>query len=402
MARSATATSSGIRRRIDAVAATCGPDGPDDLLADLSQRVREIVPFDAAFFGAADPLTGLATSPALVDGIAPEYCAPYWESEVRTDDYLHFADLARGPARVGSLAGATGGRPSRSGRHRAVMAPSGLDDELRVAFAGGGGTWGVAALYRQTGRPRFDEAELRLIAALVPVIAAGLRRRALESPADVAGMPAGPGMILFDESGSVLSMNDAAEEWLRLLRPDPFLSDRGPSGDAAGVGITTEVITVVQRARAAVEAEGAMAVHPELVTTSHRARQGGGEAARVRVRAVNGLWLVVHASCLAGPGAPHGQVAVVIEAAKGSEMAPIIAEAFALTPREQEITQAVARGEATGEIAGRLHLSPHTVRDHLKAIFEKTGVKSRGELVARLFSDHYLPHMTGGVHTDRA
>jgi DNA-binding NarL/FixJ family response regulator len=33
------------------------------------------------------------------------------------------------------------------------------------------------------------------------------------------------------------------------------------------------------------------------------------------------------------------------------------------------------------------------VRDHLKAIFGKVGVTSRGELVAKLFAEHYMPAM---------
>jgi DNA-binding CsgD family transcriptional regulator len=42
-------------------------------------------------------------------------------------------------------------------------------------------------------------------------------------------------------------------------------------------------------------------------------------------------------------------------------------------------------------IGAELHLSPHTVRDHLKAIFAKVDVASRGELSAKLFAEHYAP-----------
>jgi DNA-binding CsgD family transcriptional regulator len=38
-----------------------------------------------------------------------------------------------------------------------------------------------------------------------------------------------------------------------------------------------------------------------------------------------------------------------------------------------------------------LRISRHTVEDHMKAIFNKVGVGSRGELTARVFSEHYSP-----------
>ena len=75
----------------------------------------------------------------------------------------------------------------------------------------------------------------------------------------------------------------------------------------------------------------------------------------------------------------------------------MIADAYGLTERERAITALVAQGLSTDEIAGRLHLSPWTVQDHLKAIFEKVGVGTRGELVARVFFEHYAPRLTSAT-----
>jgi hypothetical protein len=40
------------------------------------------------------------------------------------------------------------------------------------------------------------------------------------------------------------------------------------------------------------------------------------------------------------------------------------------------------------------------VEDHLKAIFEKVGVRSRRELVGQLFAEHYQPHIAAGRNLD--
>ena len=77
-----------------------------------------------------------------------------------------------------------------------------------------------------------------------------------------------------------------------------------------------------------------------------------------------------------------------------AELAPLIADAYGFTERERLVTELVARGFPTREIAARLHLSAYTVQDHLKSIFEKSGTGSRGDLVARLFFDHYAPRLT--------
>ena len=54
----------------------------------------------------------------------------------------------------------------------------------------------------------------------------------------------------------------------------------------------------------------------------------------------------------------------------------------------------MAQGFSTNEVADRLRVSAYTVQDHLKAVFEKSGTGSRGELVARLFFDHDAPGLS--------
>jgi len=125
----------------------------------------------------------------------------------------------------------------------------------------------------------------------------------------------------------------------------------------------------------------------------------------VRLRASTGRWLSVHASALRNPRGGSGPIAVTIAAAKSAQIEPSIVEAYCLTAREQQITQAVAHGLSNQENAAELVLSAHTVRAHLKAVFGKVGVTSRGELVAKLFADHYGPalHAPGAAveHVDR-
>jgi DNA-binding CsgD family transcriptional regulator len=84
-------------------------------------------------------------------------------------------------------------------------------------------------------------------------------------------------------------------------------------------------------------------------------------------------------------------VAIVIQRAKPEAAVALELEARGLTQREREVAGLAVQGMSTVAIAERLFLSPWTVQDHLKAIFEKTGAHSRRELRALVFFEEYLP-----------
>ena len=109
---------------------------------------------------------------------------------------------------------------------------------------------------------------------------------------------------------------------------------------------------------------------------------------RARVRTRSGNWAVVHASDMVGFGdARH--IAVIVERAKAAEIAPLLLLAYGLTKREAEIAQFALQGKPNKVAARELRISEHTVEDHLKRVFTKAGVGTRGELSARIFSEHY-------------
>ncbi|HWF26402.1 MAG TPA: helix-turn-helix transcriptional regulator [Solirubrobacteraceae bacterium] len=102
-------------------------------------------------------------------------------------------------------------------------------------------------------------------------------------------------------------------------------------------------------------------------------------------------WLVLHGGVLGAPRS--GEVAVFIQRAHPTLVAPLLPKAYGLTSREQEVTQLILRGATTIQAAQRLTISPHTISDHLKSILDKTGARTRGELSAQLFFGEHLPRI---------
>ncbi|GIG65752.1 helix-turn-helix domain-containing protein [Phytomonospora endophytica] len=336
-------------------------DTPLDLFARAAHRLRRQVPFDSAVWRAVDPFTGLPTAPILGQDVTAEGCAAYWRIELGGDPVNAFAELARAASPAAGLRESTGGLPARSVLYRDFMRPRGIDDELRAVLRADGLPWGQISLFRHRGRAPFTIAETRAVAALSTPLARRLRAFAVPSTEPHDG--AGPGLLLFDADDRLVAVNDEARGHLGDMPP-------GPSVETAwGVRVPAWVHSTALRARWADEAG----------------------AARIRIRGRSGRWIVCHATCLRAPDGTPVQTAVVLEAAAPSEVATLVVQAYGLTARELEMTQCLARGLGTAEIAAALYISPHTVRDHVKAVFAKVGVSSRRELVARLYTEQYEP-----------
>ncbi len=334
--------------RLKAEIAVIGTRGlsREEYFAELAPRLRRVVGNDASCWHTLDPQTRLLTSDEprelVAAGIyAPDTVAAAGEvlvrSEYLSDDPNTFAELAGRRVPVGILAQATRGKPEQSARYRDLLEPSGIPHELRAAFVRRGRVWGAVHIARRESSGAFSQRDADVLAQLVPVIAEGIRGSLrFDAARRVAGVEA-PGLVVLDPGGEV-------ELPSAVIALAAFARDQGGAAEGGNV------VTVPGR---------------------------------------DGL-VTLHAS---KPDPAGERVAIVIESARGPRAATVRLEAHGATAREREVATLIARGLTNQEIATTLVLSPHTVGDHVKSLFEKLGVATRQELVARVFLDEYLPEV---------
>jgi len=334
-------------------------------------RLRNVIPIDAFWCATVDPATLLFTG-SLIEGIPEAVTPAFVANEFLHDDANKFARLAGGDPAVRSLHDATGGNLSTSARYREILAPLGWGDELRAALITGGACWGVMCLHREGGTRTYTAAEAAFLAHLTPHIAEGLRAALLLDNTDTIRETDGPGLLVLADDFSIMATTPTAERWLAEMGDWPRRAE-----------VPQAVRAVAARLWALERGEDT----PEALMP------------RVRIRTRAGEWVVLHASRLSGTG---GGTAVILERAQPLEVAPLILQAYALTEREARVAELVLRGMATGEIAFALTISVLTVQQHLKAVFDKTGVNSRRALVARIFAEQYKPRMAAGTRLNSA
>jgi len=350
-------TTDGMRAR-DALIGLCRA-GLDawTLRARALDRLQAAVPFECAWWATADPATLLFTGGFSKD-IPSQATSLFLANELLENDVNKFSDLAVDGSVATTLYAATQNDPERSSRYRTILHPFGMGDELRIALVEDGLCWGYMCLHRSRGAA-FDPQEVAFLRSLGPQLAGGLRNALLLAVAGSHSASESPGIVMLSEDLAVVSATSNAGEWLEEMADTP-------AGTAP--------------------AQAVRAVAARLLAQEHGEPWAGAETPRVRVRTRAGRWLTAHALRLSG-AAHSGEIAVVLELARPEEMAPLLLSAYALTERERTVAQCVLRGMSNKLIGRRLCVSPLTVQQHLKAVFEKIGVHSRGELMARVLAE---------------
>jgi len=350
------------QRGVDKVAALA--QQPTDLVSlwrECTEVIATAVPhYQTPCWYTVDPASLLITS-HYQHGL-PEFPPEWLASEYRDEEVNQIADIIRSESGLSTLHEATGGDPSTTVRWQRNMSLGGDQELVMRLRTRSGGVWGALSLYREPGQPHFDEPEKSFLQEIAPHLAEGARRALLVGEATDPEGPDSPGLLILTDRGEVESASPGVDRWMSEL----------PDGDWAAGRLPSAVLAVAGSAM-----------------RSSDGQTRPGQVAMARVLSRTGIWTVLHGASLVS-GASR-RVAVIVEPAHPARIFPLLMSVYGLTAREQDVTRLVLQGNSTTEIAQELTVSTHTVQQHLKSIFDKTGVRSRRDLVARVFFAHYEP-----------
>lgn len=345
------ASAAGFRARIERICSS-GDDARTLRLRVLDELGRT-VGFDHHAWVLTDPETTVGSAPlAAVPNLAhvPRLIRLRYLTALN-----RWTTLSGQP--VALLAEATDGDLARSLLWRELLGGYGVSDVASVVFADRYGCWAFLELWRTGGR-RFGPEDGALLGGVVPAVTTALRNaqaRTFAVPPPRAGARSGPLVLLLSPDLEVVRQTPGTEDPLRVLVPR---DDGGPPVPAGAYNVAAQLLAV----------EAGVDRHP----------------ATCRVHLADGLWLTLRAARLddARPRVER-DIAVTIEESTPAERVAIFGRASALTERERELLGLLAAGSDTREVAERMNLSGHTVQDHLKSMFAKTGTHSRRALLSR-------------------
>jgi DNA-binding CsgD family transcriptional regulator len=352
-----------VRRDID-VLSRAGL-GTEDFLAEAVGSLARAVPHVGACVAHIDPSTRLNTGAHKFGDLLgrDEHDAQWGLLEFSTHNPVAMRELAaRGTPAVAVVEWNRTGEDPTS-RIADFMRPNfGYVDELRTVFRDGDQVWGGMSIFRGGSERPFEADDVALMSSLSTAFALGMRTGLLARMMSAEPIPAaGPAVLIVGPDDTIQQLSTGAEDRLAELTTSTDLP----------TGVVAALVGAARR-----YATGTVD-HPP----------------RCRMRGRNGMWLTLHATTLSARDGAVGDVVVTIDEARPPEIVPLVVAAFDLTPRERDVTLLVLQGVETKEIAARLHVSTYTVQDHLKSIFDKADVRSRRELIARIYFDQYVPRM---------
>ncbi len=317
-----------------------------EAIADLGR----VIGFDRWCWPFADSETLLPLSGVAEHNFGPSV-PRMLELEYSDDHFAAKHVLARRANPAASLSTETGGDLAVSGRWDEVMRPAGVGDIAAVACRDALGCWGWIEAYRDGADRPFEAGDLELLASVGPSLGSALRRGLMVASQRAALEPSPPGVIVLNPDLSLVSSTAEARSWIDALPAAALF--------AGWAMLPAQVYPVATVSRSRNAVTGAHALE----------------------RAVDGRWVMIEASLLEGDG--DGQIAVTLRGAAPSETFDVLCRAYAFTRRERDVAAAVVAGLDTRALTERLFISRHTVQDHLKSIFQKIGVHSRRQLLAR-------------------
>jgi DNA-binding CsgD family transcriptional regulator len=234
---------------------------------------------------------------------------------------------------------------------------------------------GALGLHRPRRLEQFGQAEQRRMRLFIPHLQRAFQlswrlsrleehRSATEQVLDRLGW----GLALLDEAGRILQLNRAAEA---LLAPGDGFRIVGGKLTSADAGEAERLQRLIAAAATAARGRG---LEP-----------GGGLSIRRRGHvAPLQISVMPLRSGDAALGGGRACVAVFLSEYVPASVAALVAEIGSLTPRQREVARLTIEGLSNARIARRLGLSEHTVKDHLKDIFEKLSVRGRSALTAKV------------------
>ncbi|MEU5592749.1 helix-turn-helix transcriptional regulator [Streptomyces sp. NPDC020298] len=314
----------------------------------ISRQITRLVPHDGYMLRGTDPLTGAACFLAKEHGYGAAFYRELETEEILGQEKHTVAGLVKSARPVAVLESDAPGR-RHSVQHEAIMNAAEVGSEMRVALTLKGMTWGVLVLLRGRGSRPFSATDAVNAGRLSRPLAGTLRQYvAGRFLRPVRSAPA-PGVVLIDSSDTIRAVTRTGREWVRRLVPENVTADEDE-------------------------------IFAHVWNIALAARQPGRQALS-RIPGPDG-WIVLQAQPLDEPGV--GGVAVTIQSASSDVLLPAAAVLYGITAREQAVIRRALDGLAVKQIARSLNLSLHTVNDHFKAIYRKTGVNSREELIASL------------------